>query len=471
MSESYSRASRGRTRRTVAGVCTLRVYPKGDTRPVCRRRNQPTASAARRGALLAEPPRMTPATAISAIAGSRPGQRAPQASHLPADDTRTALTRLDAGDLFETLPLAVLTLTRDGRAEAANASARAALGSSFIEAGALPGELAQQLDQTLALLTADPRLREVRRRAVVGGRILRLTTVRRSRGRFLLLLRVEVARPAALPPLLSSALGLTNADARLALRVYRGLSNREIAEVFAVPEGTVRVRVSRLYHRLGLSRRSELVVALSRVIAQSAGPADLAPLALPAVPAMPGPKVATDPGGLLEESGFGLALVCRLGRIHWANAEARRLCGHDLAALSGSLASIGDAASRMNGDAATASTIHLQIDADGQRLHATLWRSSSTRIGLMVSREVVQPADLESLLSRRHWLSKRQARAAVLIGRGRSNAEVARELRVREGSIRSLSSTIYERVGVQDRTELAGLIADLGAAPDQRRGG
>lgn len=58
--------------------------------------------------------------------------------------------------------------------------------------------------------------------------------------------------------------GLTVAQARVTELLVTGCSNREIATKLGLSEGTVKVHVTAIYRALGVSRRSQALVLLSR---------------------------------------------------------------------------------------------------------------------------------------------------------------------------------------------------------------
>ena len=64
--------------------------------------------------------------------------------------------------------------------------------------------------------------------------------------------------------------GLTGAEARAASAVGMGLSHREAAEKIGVSEGTIRVTLTHVYSKLGVSRASELASLVGRLSAINA---------------------------------------------------------------------------------------------------------------------------------------------------------------------------------------------------------
>ncbi|MDX2093235.1 MAG: helix-turn-helix transcriptional regulator [Kofleriaceae bacterium] len=58
---------------------------------------------------------------------------------------------------------------------------------------------------------------------------------------------------------LASVLHVEISEARLAQMVTRGLSNEDIAQRFGVPVSTIKNRILRLYRKLGVKKRAELM--------------------------------------------------------------------------------------------------------------------------------------------------------------------------------------------------------------------
>ena len=70
------------------------------------------------------------------------------------------------------------------------------------------------------------------------------------------------ARHAAKPP--AERFGLTTAQSRVLELLAGGRSNREIAELLGLTEGTVKVHMTAIYRALGVSSRSQALVAIAR---------------------------------------------------------------------------------------------------------------------------------------------------------------------------------------------------------------
>jgi DNA-binding NarL/FixJ family response regulator len=61
------------------------------------------------------------------------------------------------------------------------------------------------------------------------------------------------------------AMGLNDNDAQLAIYTADGMSNREIADLYRIPVGTVATRLWRLYRKVGVSNRAELAAVVGAV--------------------------------------------------------------------------------------------------------------------------------------------------------------------------------------------------------------
>ena len=69
-------------------------------------------------------------------------------------------------------------------------------------------------------------------------------------------------RPAPRTPV--DRYGLTAAQARVLELLAGGRSNREIADLLGLTEGTVKVHMTAIYRALGVSSRSQALVAIAR---------------------------------------------------------------------------------------------------------------------------------------------------------------------------------------------------------------
>lgn len=78
--------------------------------------------------------------------------------------------------------------------------------------------------------------------------------------------RLDAAKP--LPPLRAPVrpedVGLTDRQAQVLGLMVRGLSNREIAEQLGLSEGTVKIHATAVFKALGVSSRTQALVAVAR---------------------------------------------------------------------------------------------------------------------------------------------------------------------------------------------------------------
>lgn len=54
-----------------------------------------------------------------------------------------------------------------------------------------------------------------------------------------------------------------------------------------------------------------------------------------------------------------------------------------------------------------------------------------------------------------HWLTAREMEVLKLIGQGKSNREIANQLRITEGTVKNHVSNVLARIGARDRTQAA----------------
>lgn len=164
---------------------------------------------------------------------------------------------------LESADLALVVTDPAGRALYMNAAARVLVGSPIGVmppwlGAALPGlrhQLARHAQATERVTIDDLALR-VRARGLPrpGAMLLELTVASGSASR-------QVAEQ------LARGLGLAITDAKLLALLWRGLSNEEIAGALGVRTGTIKSRLFRLYHRLGVKKRPAAVLRAQEVLA------------------------------------------------------------------------------------------------------------------------------------------------------------------------------------------------------------
>ncbi|MPR30277.1 hypothetical protein FS320_35875 [Microvirga tunisiensis] len=64
-------------------------------------------------------------------------------------------------------------------------------------------------------------------------------------------------------------------------------------------------------------------------------------------------------------------------------------------------------------------------------------------------------------------LTKGQARIAMAVGSGLSSKEAAAQLKLTDGTIRTVLKAVYERLGITRQSQLVALVTRLGALPAQ----
>jgi len=282
---------------------------------------------------------------------------------------------------------------------------------------------------------------------------IRGTVLRLSGRRAAMLLRRETVRQAELHQLFMTRFGLRASEARIALRVYRGMSNAEIAKAFKVKVGTIRVRITRLYQRLGVKRRAQLIVLLDSAARQL--PVPERETASKKSPSRSDESIAAasvvDLRLFLDQTAIPLAVVDLGSGAFWTNPAACELLSVHADAV---CTQVEQAAASLQDEAS------IRIDLGSLVIRCRLWRASGSLIGVQLHREQPRVEEVECALAR-FGLSTRQAEVAAMIAAGRSNAEIAERLGAAEGYVRALSSTIYEMLDVRCRAELAALGTEL----------
>ncbi|HEY3352033.1 MAG TPA: PAS domain-containing protein, partial [Polyangia bacterium] len=267
----------------------------------------PAAVPGRPGKVAADPAR--PAAAAPAGASGPATRSAPVPPLRDCEDPRV-------GVLLATMPAALLLVDSHHRVVWANPAARSLLRlpvrdtvplDSCGTVGGLLGALTDALAPTGAA-------HEWWRRVTVPpSAVLQVVARRVDAGHCVLLVRQEAPSDAAAHEALVQELGLLPAEARLALRIHRGLAVTAIAAAFGVGVGTIRMRLMRLRQRLDVARRHDLFVVIDDVLVCL--PLAAAPLAAgdrpPGAANRPRPDAAPAPRGLapfLQGTSVGLAL-------------------------------------------------------------------------------------------------------------------------------------------------------------------
>ena len=98
---------------------------------------------------------------------------------------------------------------------------------------------------------------------------------------------------------------------------------------------------------------------------------------------------------------------------------------------------------------------YLVKDADADSVRRAVWAAAAGQVFLSpdaaarLVREVRVPRNVTDLLTRR------EIEVLILVARGRSNKEIARELAIGQQTVKTYISTIFRKLGVQSRTQAA----------------
>lgn len=92
-----------------------------------------------------------------------------------------------------------------------------------------------------------------------------------TRARAMILVAESRADEPADPAFLRDMLGLTVGEARVAALIGRGMAPKAAAERLGIAESTARTVLKRVFHKIGVSRQSELAALLNRVATLAAG--------------------------------------------------------------------------------------------------------------------------------------------------------------------------------------------------------
>ncbi|MBI5480150.1 MAG: PAS domain-containing protein [Deltaproteobacteria bacterium] len=398
------------------------------------------------------------------------------------DTSMTRLSEDDLAALLETFPHGLLLCDTNATIVVANRAARDLLGLAAARSGGvrLPlsaaGPAGSALAWAVAEAAGDRRAPAWRTRVSTRDRgTLRVLAQCTGPEHVALLVRRESAPETDVHRVLVTQLRLAGRCARLAGCVYRGWSNQEIADALQIPLGRVKWRLAQVFRQVGVRRRSALVLAVDRALAgsQAASPRGPAGAATEPPHGQVAPLPRCEPRFLLSLRKFlegvdiGLAAAAGGGQVRWANPEAQRWV---FARLRPAAPGEAKALAFLKAAARVAATERgptqtLWLELSGDFVHATLWHAGAGLAGIQFHRERLRAADVETLLRERFRLSPRQIQVALLIARDHSNREIARALKIREGTIRSGSTTIYAKLGVHNRLDLVALLDELGAAP------
>jgi len=159
--------------------------------------------------------------------------------------------------VLDTAEASLCVVDRTGRLVFINPSARRLLDAN----GALPSWALERLEPLLDRI--DSSGAPTVDKWVVGNLVLRARVRPLNAARSLMLVELDVAHSGGahhVEQTLARTLALSPTDARLLARVWRGMSNEDICDELDLKLGTVKSRLSRMYRRIGVRRRSAAVL-------------------------------------------------------------------------------------------------------------------------------------------------------------------------------------------------------------------
>ena len=432
------------------------------------------AASADRGAIgdaAAEPARSLPLRlpARGLRHGEVPGAVAAEVTHGVEEGAPTdKLLRAGYHALVESLPEGVILFGPDAEVQFANRAGRHLLAEGSAQHPG--GTTAPRLLAAVAAAAEEGAQAEHRCRVGLPGLAsVRVTALRTRRGSQALIVRPDAVGDVDVLRVVMDRLSLTSAAARVAVRIYRGQSDKEIAAAFGLRVGAVRMRISRLCRKLGISGRAALLPLVDNAIAAStiaaADPFGAKP-ALATTATRPFPLAFNELHLLLDHTDIGFAVANDNGDLLCANQAARScLRSANGGTWSGALPpSLRQAVRRIAGRKAPAGAgTRLWLTDGDTRLQLLLWLAdSSGLVGLQIRSEGACRARLEESLQARFKVSPRQARLAVELAGPSPSAALGRALHLTPGGFRAACARLYRRVGVRRRLALTALVREIG---------
>jgi DNA-binding CsgD family transcriptional regulator/PAS domain-containing protein len=197
------------------------------------------------------------------------------------------LVKVGLGEALARIGIGIFALDSLGRVVFANPAGERLLGDGLAlvndrllvgaapERAALEAAIAQMTRAAPEDLAADPKPILIHRRKAerpLAIYVLPIAATSYPAAQFLtharaivLAIDPEASGPAD-PALVRDVLGLTLAEARVAALVGAGLSPRESAEKLGIAEETARTALKRVFSKTGVSRQSELVALLTKLV-------------------------------------------------------------------------------------------------------------------------------------------------------------------------------------------------------------
>jgi DNA-binding CsgD family transcriptional regulator/PAS domain-containing protein len=197
------------------------------------------------------------------------------------------LTKVGLGEALARVGIGVFALDSLGRVVFSNPAGNRMLGDGLAivkerllvgaapERAALETAITQMVRAEPQDIAADPKPILIRRQKAarpLAVYVLPITASSHSAAQFLtharaivLAIDPEASSPAD-PALVRDVLGLTLGEARVAALIGAGLSPRESAEKLGITEETARTALKRVFSKTGVSRQSELVALLTKLV-------------------------------------------------------------------------------------------------------------------------------------------------------------------------------------------------------------
>jgi DNA-binding NarL/FixJ family response regulator len=383
-----------------------------------------------------------------------------------------------AGVLAATMPAALLLTDARRRVVWANPAARAQVRLApsapvgLESCGRIGGVLAEI---TEALQQAPAEHEWWQRITVPPATTLQLVARRVVPEHCALLLRADFAPPAVASKILIREFGLSASEARLALRLHRGLAAPVIAATFGVGVGAIRMRLLRLRRRLERPHLHEVFVAIDDVLV------DLPPTPVSAradrvlggVDGAP-PEERPAPSAVvsfLEEIGLGLASCAADGRVVWANRSGWELLGRGAGAAAGPgrLARLETAVRRFAAATASVGASALaQLEMEPSSVRARFWLAGPGLVGVELQAVRLPASELGSRIRARLPFDREHTRVAELVAEGLAPPQISRALGIGLGRTRGICTALGHHVGVHDAASLAYALRRLAGAPVAR---
>jgi DNA-binding CsgD family transcriptional regulator len=371
-------------------------------------------------------------------------------------------------DCVAALPAALL-VARDGALAWANAAAWTILAPHLADADAaapaLPAPFARALREVAA--GAEPHPVVV---TLASGERLWLRGRSSRAGIVAVTLQRERPDEPALRRAFAADLGLTAAEARLALRVYQGLTPETVALRLSLRPLVLRARLSRLYRRVGVPGRQQLLLVLDQVahlharfvLPEVAGD-DRFVAASARAAARPLPRALRgDLETLLETARFAIGVVDPQGRLVAGNAAVRAVAG---AATEGTRlpAPLRDEMVRRCADRAAPRITLFEVELPSGRAVGGAIPIAPQRVAFYLELVARQHEEVAQRLAARLGLDQRRARLAALVAEGHEDPSLAVQLATTPRTVQAGVAELRATLDAPDRFALVRRLREIAA--------